>query len=114
MSRFEEQISGKLKVAIMLGMVGKDYQDLVMQKGLLQVAKGDGDKMWKVTRDFVLKVAKEKAQQNKPVPMEVGQVRDSAQRGATGDGTAQLGDEIMCPRPILLKLHCDLSCRETC
>ena len=67
-SRFDEEMSDKLKVAIMVGMLPKEYQEMVLQS----YSGGGRDPTYEGVRDYVVTVAQQKRQLRKPSPMAVG------------------------------------------
>jgi hypothetical protein len=72
-SRYSEEVNGKLKVAILVGMLPKEFQDMVFQAS----SQKDGDKIdYEATRDHVLNVANQKMQMLKPTPMDIGTMED--------------------------------------
>ena len=68
-NRFGEVISENLKTAILVGMLPKEYHDMVIEKGILM---GGGKLRYQECKDYLVKMAKEKSDRARPVPMEVG------------------------------------------
>ena len=68
-SRHDEDIRANLKVAILVGMLPKEYQDIILQGGLQ-----DKDLKYEVTRDKIIAIANQKIQMITPMPMDVGNV----------------------------------------
>ena len=66
-NRFKEDINDRLKVAIAIGMMPKDYQDMVLQR-----YSSTGDIRYDQMRDYVIGVAQQKIQMRRPTPMDVG------------------------------------------
>ena len=66
-SQYGEKIEGRLRMAIVLSMLPKEFQDMVLQthSGMKEVTYGE-------VRDYVVSVAQQKAQMRKPMPLEVG------------------------------------------
>ena len=67
-NRFGEVLSENLRTAILLGMLPKDHQDMVIEKGILM---GGGKLKYQESRDYLIKMAKEKLDRGKPTPMAV-------------------------------------------
>ncbi len=66
---FGEIIWGNIKLAILIGMLPKDFQDMAMQNGsMMSVMKYEN------VRDYVISVATQKAAMSTPKPMDVDQV----------------------------------------
>ena len=76
-SRYGETLGDKLKLAMLVGMIPKEFQDLVLQNGM-SVECADYAKQ----RDFILGIASSRAQMARPVPMELGAVgREGEEEG---------------------------------
>ena len=72
-SRYGEELTPCVKLAILVGLLPKEYQDMVMQN---QVGK-IGDQMeYEQTREQIINVATQKVNMMKPVPMDMGQVEN--------------------------------------
>jgi len=67
--RFGGTLDRNLKVAILIGMLPKDFQELVIQQN-----HAKGEVQYDVTRDWVLNIANQRLQMHKPVAMDVGAV----------------------------------------
>ena len=67
-SRFEESMSDKLKIAIILGMLPKEYQEMVLQS----YNGGGKEPTYEGVRDYVISVAQQKLQMRKPSSLELG------------------------------------------
>jgi hypothetical protein len=71
-SRYGEDLNDNLKLAILIGMLPKDYQDLVMQTSCMT------NKMsYSGIRDNVLNIANQRIQMTQPVPMDLGAVEEA-------------------------------------
>ena len=68
-NRFGEVLSENLRTAILVGMLPKEHQEMVIEKGILM---GGGKLKYQASRDYLIKMAKEKTDRGKPVPMELG------------------------------------------
>ena len=68
-SRYGEEINGNLRMAIFLGMLPKEYQDLIMQQSVM--LKDVSYEHW---RDHIINVVNQKQQMRKPTDMELGNV----------------------------------------
>ena len=68
-SRYNQSLDDNLKLAILVGMLPKEFQDLVFQNGT-----GEKDMKYIDSRAFVLRIAHQRAQMARPVPVDVGQV----------------------------------------
>ena len=67
--KFGETIGGNIKLAILIGMLPEDFQDMAMQNGsMMSVVKYEN------VRDHVISVATQKAAMSIPKPMDVDQV----------------------------------------
>ena len=67
--KFRETIGGNIKLAVLIGMLPKDFQDMAMQNGsLMSIMKYEN------VRDYVISVATQKAAMSTPKPMDVDQV----------------------------------------
>ena len=64
-SRFEEQMTDKLKLAIMLEMLPKEYQEMVLQSDNV----GSKEPTYEGMRDHVINVAQQKIQMRRPNPL---------------------------------------------
>ena len=71
--RYGEKLSDNLKMAILVGILPKDFQDMVFQNGVL----GTGKMEYQEIRDYVVKVADQKTQLNRPTPMDIGAVNQN-------------------------------------
>ena len=68
-NRFGEVLSENLRTAILVGMLPKDHQEMVIEKGILM---GGGKLKYQESRDYSIKMAKEKTDRSKPTPIELG------------------------------------------
>ena len=68
-SRYNQSLDDNLKLAILVGMLPKEFQDLVFQNGT-----GEKDLKYIDSRAFVFRIAHQRAQMARPVLMDVGQV----------------------------------------
>ena len=68
-NRFGEVLSENLRTAILVGMLPKDHAEMVIEKGILM---GGGKLKYQESRDYLIKMAKEKTDRGKPTPMELG------------------------------------------
>ena len=73
--RYSQTLSAELQTAILVGMLPKELQDLVLQRGA-----SDSTIEYDETRDYVLNVALQRSQLRKPGD------RDTAVNQATEDG----------------------------
>ena len=89
-NRYDEKLSDNMKVSILLFMVGGNYEDIVMQKGLIKEANQKMD--YKEIRDYILFAGAQTEQRNKPVPMELGEVAQQEGGGETPQCGVCLGD----------------------
>ena len=79
--QYNEEVGEKLKLAILVGMLPKDYQDMVMQKSSMKKELG-----YEETRDYIMGVANQKVQMHKPTPMELGNVpKEGSPEGNQGN-----------------------------
>ena len=62
-NRFDEGINEILKSAILIGVIPKEYQDMVLQTFAVST-----DFQFSGTRDYIINVANNRAQMNKPTP----------------------------------------------
>jgi hypothetical protein len=70
-SRYGEDLNDNLKMAILIGMLPKEYQDLVMQTSCMT------NKMsYSGIRDNVLNIANQRIQMTQPVPMDLSAVEE--------------------------------------
>ena len=74
--------SGELKKAIFVGMLPKDYQDMIMQNQSMM----DHKPTYQVMRDYILGVVTQKLQFLKPTPMDIGEVWGESTEGSSGGG----------------------------
>ena len=72
--------SGELKKAIFVGMLPKDYQDMIMQNQSMM----DHKPTYQVMRDYVLGVVTQKLQFLKPTPMDIGEIWGESTEGSSG------------------------------
>ena len=83
-NRYEQDLGDNRKLAIWVGMLPKEYQDMVLQNStMMSQIKYDA------ARDYVLNVASQKMQMACPVPMDVGAVDNKWEDcvcGNCGDG----------------------------
>ena len=68
-SRHGEEINGNLRIAIFLGMLPKEYQDMIMQQSVM--LKDVSYENW---RDHLINVVNQKHQLRQPSDMELGNV----------------------------------------
>ena len=68
-NRFGEVLSENLRTAILVGMLPKDHAEMVIEKGILM---GGGKLKYQESRDYLIKMAKEKTDRGKVTPMELG------------------------------------------
>ena len=68
MCRYKEELNSNFKLSILIGMMPRDFQDVILQQGC---GKDIG---YEQIRDYVLNICHQKMQMLKPVPMDVGQV----------------------------------------
>ena len=66
-SRYNEDVNSNLKFAILIGMLPKDYQDMILQNSCMT-----NKVSYEVARDHVLNVANQRMQMIKPTPMDLG------------------------------------------
>ena len=69
--RHQEEIGGKIRISILIGMLPKEYQEMVLQNGITMRE----DFKYQGVRDFVLNVANQKLQLSRPTPMELWSAR---------------------------------------
>ena len=63
---FNERITENIKLAVLIGMLPKDYQDMAMQNvGLMS------DMKYKEVRDYIINVATQRLFMYKPTPMDI-------------------------------------------
>ena len=65
-ARYSETLGDALKLAILVGMLPKKFQDLVLQNGV-SIVSADYAKQ----RDYILGIASSRAQMARPVPMDL-------------------------------------------
>jgi hypothetical protein len=68
-SRFSKEVDGDFKLAILVGMLPKEFQDMVLQNSSIMT-----EISYEGSRDYVLSVANQKMQMIRPTPMDVGAV----------------------------------------
>ena len=64
-TRYGEELGGKIKVAVLVGMLPKEYQDLVLQNGNMLK---EGEVGYESVRNYVVNLVNQKIQMVKPVP----------------------------------------------
>ena len=86
-SRYQEDLTDKIKLSIMVGMLPKDFQDLILQNGQNMQTISYG-----VSRDYIMGIANSRAQMNRPTPMDQcpvtteGQEQEEWQEGQEEEG----------------------------
>jgi len=70
-TRYSEEIKGNLKLAILISILPKEYQDQVMQNSTQMK-----DLSYEANRDYVLQLVTQRAQLSEPAPMDIGNVGD--------------------------------------
>ena len=78
--RYNEKFSDPLRLAILVSMLPKEFQDLIWQKG----TKGGKPLEYPEAREFVLSLAQNRVAQMKPVHMGVGGVEDEREEEQEG------------------------------
>ncbi len=90
---FDEQLSESLRVAVLLSMLPRDFQDMVFQMGSVSGTKLE----YHVIRDKVLSVAGHRVQMSQPTPMDTGALdwwgRESGEGGESEEGCGACGEE---------------------
>ena len=66
--RYQEDINDKIRLAILLGMLPQEYQDMIMQTSVLK----EGKMKYEPARDHVLNLSTQRMQMSKPIPMDIG------------------------------------------
>ena len=87
--RYKEELGETLKVAIFIGMVPKEYQDIILQQncGRKKVEYGE-------IRDYVVSVCIQKMKMVKSVPMDIGEVKQGEASGSSHtEGAGREGDQ---------------------
>ena len=72
--RYQEDLKDTLKQAIFIGMLPKEFQELVLQNG--NMIKEGETISFEAVRDYVFNVANQRMQMVRPVPMDVGCAED--------------------------------------
>ena len=70
----------------MVGMLPKEFQDMIFQNGQ-SLKESNGQLSYEGTRDYVLNIANQRSHMARPVPMDVGAVRD--QQASDGEQWAR-------------------------
>ena len=81
--RYGETLGNKIKTAILVGVLPKDFQELVLQNGSM-LKEGEAVS-FETVRDFAFNVANQRAQMVKPVPMDVGCMEKSGGERVCGN-----------------------------
>ena len=69
-NRYGDTISPKIRIAVLIGLLPKEYQDLILQNGSL-LKEGEVPN-FETIRDFVFTIVNQKLQMTKPTPMDIG------------------------------------------
>ena len=85
-SRYNEDLNGNIKLAILIGMLPREYQDLVLNTSVLS-----SQVSYEAMRDNVLRVANQRMHMAQPTPMDIGAMQENV-----GEEGEQLGDEWGC------------------
>ena len=79
-------IRDRLKIAILIGMMPKEYQDMVFQNGSAMTE--DAMKNYQKVRDYIVNVATQRLQMARPTPMHIGGVDRNGGSGGYIGGVA--------------------------
>ena len=83
-SRYNQTINDSMKLALLLGMLPRDYQDLVMQSAMIR----ENSMLYEEARDHIIKLTTQKLNMAKPVPMDIS----GMEKGGDGQPWAGGGD----------------------
>ena len=92
MDRFKKKdLDDDLKIAILLGMVPKDYQEII-----LQTAMTTEDLKYTTCRDRIIQMARQRIQMVQPVPMDLDKVREEEEEGGEEEHVDAVGQGVKC------------------
>jgi len=77
-SRYDHTLDKDLKIAILVGMMPQEYQDICMQASL-----NSGDLKYEGMRDHIINIAHQRVEMIKPVPMDVGSLNKDENQDET-------------------------------
>ena len=66
-NRHDEKLNANLKLAIFIGMLPKEFQDMIWQKSCTTTKL-----QYEAARDYVVSVVSQRIQVTRPTPMDVG------------------------------------------
>ena len=86
----KKDLDDDLKIAILLGMVPKDYQEII-----LQTAMTTDDLKYPTCRDRIIQMARQRIQMVQPVPMDLDKVKE-AEEGYDEENVDAVGQGVKC------------------
>jgi len=87
-SRYDHTLDKDLKIAILVGMMPQEYQDLCMQASLNHA--NSEDMKYEAMRDHIINIAHQRVEMIKPTPMDVGSLnKDENQDEADLDAVSR-------------------------
>ena len=89
--KYMQALSAELQTAIFVGMLPKEFQDLVLQRGTL----GTGI-VYEETRDYILNVVLQRSQMRKPSDKDVNQATAGGESEYDGNSLAALVRQKLC------------------
>ena len=75
--RYEETLSEKMKLALLIGMLPQDFQDTIIQSHTLRMDEMKYDDL----RTYVMGLANQKMNMMKPTPMDIGKMENGGEFG---------------------------------
>ena len=66
--RYQEDINDQIRLAILMGMLPQEYQDMIVQTSVLKEEK----MKYESVRDHVLNLSTQRMQMSRPTPMDIG------------------------------------------
>ena len=89
----KKDLDDDLKLAILIGMIPKDYQEIIMQTAMTTEAE---EKLKYMTcRDRVIQIAHQRLQMVQPMPMDLDKVRE-AEDGCEEEHVDAVGQGVKC------------------
>ena len=68
--RYQEDTNDQIRLAILMGMLPQEYQDMIMQTSVFKEEKVK----YESVRDHVLNLSTQRMQMSRPTPMDIGGV----------------------------------------
>ena len=89
---WKKDLDNDLKLAILIGMIPKDYQEIVMQTAM---TTSEEDLKYMTCRDRVIQIARQRFQMVQPMPMDLDKVKE-AEEGYNEENVDAVGQGVKC------------------